>query len=190
MRANQDISQAISQLLDRLKEAEDKLTRTPTAFRWTPAMSAVFPVRLTMSQLLAIWEAMKGAAEYGEVGKSSDPLHPDWKDWAGGECPVHPDSVVEVQLENCAIFQDIAGVYRWSKQGLSTDIKSYRLISTSPKSLADTDGWIHRFQNDRKPTERVHFVCGDGYEDFNVIPGSWWEHKASDDRIVKWRPAK
>lgn len=66
MTVNQDISEAISQLLDRLKEAEEKLGRTPTAFRWTPAMSAIWPAdyRPTMSGLLAIWEAMHEAAQY------------------------------------------------------------------------------------------------------------------------------
>ena len=49
---------------DRVKDGKE-----PTSFTWTPALSAVFPARLTMSQLLAIWDAMKEAAEYSASPK-------------------------------------------------------------------------------------------------------------------------
>lgn len=52
----------------------DALERTPTAFRWTPAMSAIWPkdYRPTMTGLLAMWEAMHDAAEYSSSQAASD----------------------------------------------------------------------------------------------------------------------
>lgn len=69
-----------NEILTALKAIEDKLTRTPTAFRWTPAMSAIWPkdYRPTMTGLLAMWDAMHEAAEYGES-------KPDYAGWMNND---------------------------------------------------------------------------------------------------------
>jgi len=96
---------------------------TPVAFNWTPAMSAVFgQMRPSMSGLLAMWEAMHEAAVY----KESQHLGDGWIEWGGGECPTHPDNPIEVRLENGSVFQDISGLYRWTKSGFATDIAAWR----------------------------------------------------------------
>jgi hypothetical protein len=56
--------------LDSLEILEQNV-ELPTAFNWTPALSAVFPARLTMSQLLAIWDAMHEAAVYEPLGSKA-----------------------------------------------------------------------------------------------------------------------
>lgn len=50
------------------------LDQTPTAFNWTPAMSAIWPAdyRPTMSGLLAIWSAMHEAAQYDTLKPVED----------------------------------------------------------------------------------------------------------------------
>ena len=123
MNVNQDIPQAISQLLDRLKEAEDNLTRTPTAFRWTPAMSAVFPVRLTMSQLTAMWEALHDAAEYSVIG-ASDGV---WTKWDGGEYPVEENVLIDVRLRNGLVQEKYCGAKWWINDGNWYNITHWRL---------------------------------------------------------------
>lgn len=77
--------------------------RTPTAFNWTPVLSAVFPARLTMSQLLAIWEAMRDAAVYTPLGASAQPVADadGWIEWSVRN-PLHlpPDQLVCVKYAN------------------------------------------------------------------------------------------
>jgi len=60
-----------------INDVEYQRVGVPSAFNWTPAMSAVFPVRLTMSQLTAMWDALHGAAEYEELGSKSVCAWPD-----------------------------------------------------------------------------------------------------------------
>lgn len=84
--------------LDQIKSAVAALeakARTPTAFNWTPSMQAIWPVeyRPTMSGLLAIWEAMQGAA----VFSSSEAEKDGWiTNQVGDPCPVPRGVIIDI----------------------------------------------------------------------------------------------
>jgi hypothetical protein len=122
MTTNDDISQAISALIDRLNAAEDKLNVNPIAFNWTPAMSAIWPdgMRPTMSGLLAVWEAMHEAAVYDG----------GWIDWDGGEQPVPNGVMVECKFNNGdPVEEAVSHAWRWYHMGGSArDIVAYRVL--------------------------------------------------------------
>jgi len=108
----------------------------PTAFRWTPAMSAVFPVRLTMSQLTAMWLALHDAAEYSVIGALTDDPKPfpgasdGWIEWNGGKCPVNDGQNTEVKFRNGNIISDsFTESLRWTKGAIHPeyDIIAFRL---------------------------------------------------------------
>ena len=107
----------------------DALELTPTAFNWTPAMSAVFPVRLTMSQLTAMWEALHDAAEYTELGSQAS--DDGWIEWNGGVMPVWAGTQIKVRHRDLREHIDSAGGWHsnnWFHDGLSGDIIAYSVI--------------------------------------------------------------
>lgn len=56
--------------------------------------------------------------------------HDGWIQWAGGECPVDSDVIVEVKYRHPSSYQfnnDRAGDFYWSHDGLGYDIIAYRL---------------------------------------------------------------
>jgi uncharacterized protein YegP (UPF0339 family) len=75
--------------------------------------------------------------------KAATPDYNDgnWHAWHGGECPVHPESVVEVQFRDGkhSTYDDKAGSWNWGKQGNSTII-AFRVVTpyTEPAPVADT----------------------------------------------------
>ena len=126
------------EILSALKAIEDKITeRTPSSFSWTPAMCAIWPdgYRPTMSGLLAIWEAMREAAEYS----SPKPLEDGWVKHDGTFRPAHllPGLVVETQhrggnsyLGDEAVAWDFwhDGPGYWVHDGIFSDILAYRVV--------------------------------------------------------------
>lgn len=58
-----------------------------------------------------------------------------WHDWNGGECPVHPKSVVEVVRGSGAEVDIVvwpAGDFKprdWTKMGLSSNIRVFRVVT-------------------------------------------------------------
>ncbi len=56
--------------------------------------------------------------------------HDGWIQWAGGECPVDSDAIVEVKYRKPNPYQfnnDRAGDFTWSHDGFDGDIIAYRL---------------------------------------------------------------
>jgi len=105
--------------------------KTPTAFRWTSEMSAVFPVRLTMSQLTAMWEALHDAAEYSAVG-ASDELTDDTEGWnenTNGKYPkgLKDNTRVEVKFRNGTTDTDKIHAYVWDLDLTFSAITHWRL---------------------------------------------------------------
>lgn len=65
-----------------------------------------------------------------------------WIQWAGGECPVDSDAVVEVKFRNPNPYQinnDRAGDFTWSHHGFDGDIIAYRLQNPGIGSRANDD---------------------------------------------------
>lgn len=80
MTKHDEIADAVNALVERLKEP-------PIKFNWTPEMESIWPkeYRPTMSGLLAIWEALHGAAVYGRNAG-------DWTPVKLTESPSFPES--------------------------------------------------------------------------------------------------
>lgn len=125
----------------------DALERTPNTFRWTPAMSAIWPkdYRPTMTGLLAMWEAMHDAAEYSCSQAASDD---GWIEWDGSQfdpctidlfTPVQKGTLVDVKFRDGVIYERVqAGVTLpkmreaagsfWRNENEGNDIIAYRVI--------------------------------------------------------------
>ena len=56
-------------------------------------------------------------------------IYSDWIKWNGGDCPVLPDTAVEVKLR-CGIIKQAAPAksYRWRHDGDGVDIVEYRIV--------------------------------------------------------------
>ena len=56
-------------------------------------------------------------------------IYSDWIKWNGGDCPVLPDTSVEVKLR-CGIIKQAAPAksYRWRHDGDGVDIVEYRIV--------------------------------------------------------------
>lgn len=68
--------------------------------------------------------------------------HDGWIQWAGGECPVDSDAIVEVKYRKPNQYQfnnDRAGDFSWTHDGIDGDIIAYRLHNPEIKSRANDD---------------------------------------------------
>lgn len=65
--------------------------------------------------------------------------------WKGGECPVGPDELVWVLLEDMSHDRAVACRYRWSHQGWPGDIIAYR-VGVKPKPLIER--WANVYTRD------------------------------------------
>lgn len=68
--------------------------------------------------------------------------HDGWIKWAGGECPVDSDAIVEVKFRNANQYQfnsNRAGDFYWSHEGFGCDIIAYRLQHPGFNSRAKDD---------------------------------------------------
>ena len=68
--------------------------------------------------------------------------HNGWIQWAGGECPVDSDAIVEVKFQWHNQHQynnDRAGDFDWAHTGSSSDIIAYRLHKPDANSRANDD---------------------------------------------------
>ena len=65
-----------------------------------------------------------------------------WIQWAGGECPVDSDAIVEVKFRNPNRYRysnDRAGDFDWSHDGVEGDIIAYRLRQPTKSEQACDD---------------------------------------------------
>ena len=68
--------------------------------------------------------------------------HDGWIQWAGGECPVESDAIIEVKYRKPNRYRysnDRAGDFDWSHYGFDGDIIAYRLQNTGIDSRANDD---------------------------------------------------
>lgn len=57
-------------------------------------------------------------------------IYGPWIKWYGGECPVPPETMVEVKLRNRVLGQEgRAGRYFWKHDGEDDDIVEYRIVT-------------------------------------------------------------
>lgn len=70
--------------------------------------------------------------------------HNGWIQWAGGECPVDSDAIVEVKYRKPNQYQfnnDRAGDFTWSHDDIDGDIIAYRLQKPTKSEQACDDAW-------------------------------------------------
>lgn len=70
--------------------------------------------------------------------------HNGWIQWAGGECPVDSDAIVEVKYRNPNQYHfnnDRAGDFIWLHTGSGGDIIAYRLQKTTKSERVRADAW-------------------------------------------------
>nr|DAZ68574.1 MAG TPA: hypothetical protein [Caudoviricetes sp.] len=70
--------------------------------------------------------------------------HNGWIQWAGGECPVDSDAIVEVKYRKPNRYKfnsDRAGDYDWSHDGVNGDIIAYRLQKPTKSEQVRADAW-------------------------------------------------
>lgn len=84
--------------------------------------------------------------------------------WNGGECPVHPETVVEVWFNDQPKKQRKADFFRWSKDatGLDTDIIAFQVVKeyVEPKVI-----WVNEYPTGNAvcpSKEAAHKVAGPG----------------------------
>jgi len=51
-----------------------------------------------------------------------------WIEWAGGECPVHPDTRIEYRLRDGTVATLAARHLQWGHKGAAYDIVRYRIV--------------------------------------------------------------
>lgn len=70
--------------------------------------------------------------------------HEGWIQWAGGECPVDSDAIVEVKYRKPNQYQfnnDRAGDFTWSHDGFGGDVIAYRLQQPTKSEQVRADAW-------------------------------------------------
>lgn len=70
--------------------------------------------------------------------------HDGWIQWAGGDCPVDSDAIVEVKYRKPNPYQfnnDRAGDFTWSHDGFGGDIIAYRLQQPTKSEQVCDDAW-------------------------------------------------
>lgn len=68
--------------------------------------------------------------------------HDGWIQWAGGDCPVDSDAIVEVKYRNPNRYRysnDRAGDFDWSHDGIDGDIIAYRMQKQTKSEQACDD---------------------------------------------------
>lgn len=48
-----------------------------------------------------------------------------WIDWTGGECPLSPETSVQIKLRNERTLHGLAMHFRWDWQDIGSDIIAY-----------------------------------------------------------------
>jgi len=73
----------------------------------------------------------------------------NWLEWHGGECPIDPDTIVDVRFDDGSIDTDFAGCWDWSSNGLlaESDITAYRVskLNSGPviEPVSGQPGWFN-----------------------------------------------
>ena len=72
--------------------------------------------------------AMAAAWKEGESERGEKVDGGGWIEWAGGECPVDTETMVEVESEGGEVQTALAGWYEWGHFNADGDIIRYRVI--------------------------------------------------------------
>lgn len=107
-----------------------------------------------------------------------------WIQWAGGECPVDSDAIVEVKFRNPSrnkFNNDSAGDFTWSHDGFGGDIIAYRLQQHGIDSRA----------NDEQLEQDLNECIGHGvtseWDGEGLQPvGAEFEHSFHADGFSTW----
>lgn len=109
-------------------------------------------------------------------------------DWQGGECPVDPDTIVEVMLSNGSVVVNRrAGDWNWRTSNSNGDIIAYRVVEPPkpkvkiPEGFTPWDGGERPIPGDT----RFEMILRNGYM-FTGLSSScrWWHNNMHNDIIA------
>lgn len=82
----------------------------------------------------AAYQAASEAIARAEAALSAPQADADgWIPWAGGECPVGVEAIIDMRLRNgMEFFRQIAGMCDWDDDDSSADIIAYRVVEAQP----------------------------------------------------------
>lgn len=166
-RGTSRISYSYSIGIDEVAAASDRLTAIITRDQYEAALAA--------SKELRPYQVSTGY--YGDCageGKTIEATGADgWIEWAGGECPVDSDAIVEVKYRKPSPYQlnnDRAGDFTWSHDGSGYDIIVYRLPHPHEVKAAGID--VQRDEvksNDAQLEADLNECIGQPQEDIKTI---------------------
>lgn len=91
-----------------------------------------------------------------------------WHGWNGGECPVHPETVVDCRFYNGNCDERDAGDYSWSYDGASR-IVAFRVVKEHKEPVVTThEGECWAYHYTCMEHSLVSFNAGG-----NCTPGTW-----------------
>ena len=76
------------------------------------------------------------------IEMSNQKVYGPWIEWHGGECPVPPETIVEVKFRNGTIEPiHAASEYSWIHIAGGGDIVEYRIVTEQADLEADAQAW-------------------------------------------------
>lgn len=110
-------------------------------YAYTPISREQYEAALAASKELRPYQVSTGhyTSDAG-AGKTASAADADgWIEWAGGECPVDSDAIVEVKYLKPSPLHfnnDRAGDFAWSHTGSNGDIIAYRIVQPNESQTA------------------------------------------------------
>lgn len=118
----------------------------------------------------------------------------NWHPWNGGECPVHPKSLVQVMVRDGIVSSERqpARAYEWDEDHTGT-IVAFRVVKEHKEPRTDyNDGKWYGWNGGESPVLPKAFVdviFRDGGKDDNIAELLDWRERG-DDSIVAFRVVK
>lgn len=112
-------------------------------------------------------------------------------DWQGGECPVDPDTIVEVMLSNDSVVVNRrAGGFDWQRGNYGGDIIAYRVIDAPKPQVKIPEGftpWAGGSECPVTADTEIDVVVRDGSKGSCAAGDLKWTHTGHGNDIVAYR---
>lgn len=112
-------------------------------------------------------------------------------DWQGGECPVDPDTIVQVRLSgNDGYFIRRAGDLRWHHTNFSGDIVEYRVVKDDVSPKVEIPEGFTPWNGGECPVPaciEIDVVLRNGSQGSGLAGGHGWTHGQNLVDIIAYR---
>jgi len=78
-----------------------------------------------------------------------------WYGWNGGECPVHPDTIVYYMLRNGTAGKEFTRNINWTRDDCSVDIVAFRIIKLYREPRKAREFWCNEYVNREASDEKL-----------------------------------